>query len=80
MSYNRTLYDPCEAKLIVEESMNVGKYAYNTPIICGNCFQYNPRVIDQKSCVSMNSGVEWRFYSGPVDLESELRNIINPAS
>ena len=28
----------------------------------------------------MNSGVEWRFYSGPVDVESELRNINKPAS
>jgi len=80
MSYNRSLYDPCEAKLRVKESMNVGKYKYNTPVICGNCFQYNPRIIDQKTGVSMNSGVEWRFYAGPVDVESELMNLNKPAS
>ena len=80
MSYNRTLYDPCEASLKVKESMNVGKYSLNTPIVCGNCFQGNPRIIDQKTGVSMNSGVEWRFYAGPVDVESELRNINKPAS
>jgi len=80
MSYNRTLYDPCEASLKVKESMDVGKYSLNTPVVCGNCFQGNPRIIDQKTGVSMNSGVEWRFYAGPVDVESELRNINKPAS
>jgi hypothetical protein len=75
MSYNRTLYDPCEANLKIKESMNVGNYSLNTPIICGNCFQENPRIIDQKTGVSMNSGVEWRFYAGPVDIESDLKNI-----
>ena len=74
MSYNRTLYDPCEASLKVKESMGVGKYSLNTPVVCGNCFQGNPRIIDQKTGVSMNSGVEWRFYAGPVDVESEFED------
>ena len=29
----------------------------------------------QKTGVSMNSGVQWRFYGGPVDVESDLLNM-----
>ena len=34
----------------------------------------------QKTGVSLNSEVDWRFYDGPVDIESELRNLSRPAS
>ena len=80
MSFNRLKYDACEQKKDLTESMGPGKYQINTPVVCSNCFQDNPRIIDQKTGVSLNSGMEWRFYAGPIDVDSELKNINKPAS
>lgn len=75
MSFNRLKYDNCEIKKYNQESTGPGNYLCDTPLICNNCFNDNPRVINQKTGVSMNSHVDWRFYSGPVDVESELFNL-----
>ena len=80
MSFSRLKYDVCEQKKLVEESVGPGLYQIQTPIQCTTCFQENPELINQHGGVSMNSGVEWRFYAGPVDVESELRNINRPYS
>ena len=80
MSFNRLKYDNCEMKKHNEESTGPGNYLYQTPIMCNNCLNENPRIINQKNGVSLNSNTDWRFYSGPVDIESELFNITNPAS
>jgi len=80
MSFNRLKYDNCEVKKYNQESTGPGNYLYDTPIMCDNCFNDNPRVINQKNGVSLNSNFDWRFYSGPVDLESELFNIKRAAS
>lgn len=80
MSFNRTKYDTCEISRGTSESRGPGNYMVNTPVICGNCLQTNPRIIAQKTGVSLNSGVDWRFNYGPVDVESELRNINKPVS
>ena len=36
--------------------------------------------MDQKIGVSLRRNVDWRFYAGPVDVESELMNITRSAS
>ena len=80
MSFNRLLYDSCEQELDMNESKAPGLYQINTPVICNNTFDENPAIRMQKTGVSLNSGVDWRFYAGPVDVESDLRNINRPIS
>jgi hypothetical protein len=75
MSFNRPLYDNCEAELKVNESIGPGLYYTNTPVICGNCLPDDPRIIPHRNGASMNSGVDWRFYAGPIDVESDLKNL-----
>jgi hypothetical protein len=80
MSFNRLKYDTCEIKQYNKESTGPGNYLYETPLICNNCFNPNPSIINQKTGVSINNNVDWRFYSGPVDIESELLNLNKRAS
>ena len=75
MSFNRLKYDNCEIKKYNQETTGPGNYLYDTPIMCDNCLNDNPRVINQKKGVSLNSNVDWRFYYGPVDVESDLFNL-----
>ena len=75
MSFNRLKYDDCETKKYNKESSGPGDYMYNTPKDCRMCWNDNPRIINQKGGDSMNSNVDWRFYAGPVDVESDLFNI-----
>jgi hypothetical protein len=78
MSFNRVKYDDNQYMQDQQESLNVGLYSYNTPIITDNCFQSNPRIMQQRNGVSLNDGVDWRFNHGPVDIESDLRNNSDP--
>jgi hypothetical protein len=80
MSFNRLKYDNCEVKKYNQESTGPGNYLYETPIMCDNCLNDNPRIINQKNGVSINSNVDWRFYNGPVDIESDLFNLNRTAS
>ena len=80
MSFTRSKYDSCETSKETVEARGPGNYMMNTPVLCGSCLQTNPRIIAQKGGVSLNSGVSQRFFSGPVDAESELRNINKPLS
>ena len=75
MSFNRTKYDRCNISKYNQESTGPGNYMTGTPIMNDTCYNDNPRVINQKIGVSVNGQVDWRFYSGPVDVESELFNI-----
>ena len=75
MSFNRLKYDSCETKKYNQESTGPGNYLYNTPIDCNMCWNDNPRIINQKVGDSLNSHTDWRFYAGPVDIESDLFNI-----
>lgn len=75
MSFNRLKYDNCETKKYNQESSGPGEYMYNTPKDCKICWNDNVRIINQKVGDSMNSNVDWRFYNGPVDVESDLFNI-----
>ncbi len=78
MSFNRLSYDKSATQCQYEESVGPGLYQTNTPILCSTCFQDNPQIINQHGGVSMDSTTEWRFYDGPVDVESDLRNINRP--
>ncbi len=75
MSFNRPLYDTCQQKKHEDNSASVGLYALNTPVICDTCYQPNPSLRMQKNGVSMNKNTPWRFYHGPVDVETDLKNI-----
>jgi hypothetical protein len=80
MSFQRTRYDPGEAKQYINESAAAASYPLNTPVMCGNCFPSDPRIVAQKTGVSLNTGVSQRFYSGPVDVETDLLGINRPLS
>ena len=80
MSFNRLKYDFCEEKNTINQSIRPGDYKVNTPIACNGCFQVNPSVVMQKGGVSMQKDTPWRFYNGPVDVESDLKNITRPAT
>lgn len=80
MSWNRLSSDACEQKKRVYEAVGPGNYRVEQPLNCGSCFQDNPAIIMQKSGVSLQGGVAWRFYDGPVDVESDLRNLNRPAT
>lgn len=75
MSFNRLKYDECETKKYNKETSGPGDYMYNTPKDCTMCWNDNPRIINQKVGDSLNSNVDWRYYAGPVDVESDLFNI-----
>jgi len=80
MSFNNLMYDTCEAKVAIKESVGPGLYQMNTPVLCNTCFQDNPQIINQRGGVSMNANADWRFYAGPVDVETDLLNINRPAT
>ena len=80
MSFNRPKYDKCETKEYNKMSQGPGDYNLKTPIMCNNCFNDNPWIQNQKTGVSMNSHVDWRFFAGPVDVESDLLNLNRPAT
>lgn len=80
MSFNRPLYDHCEGKKRIQESTQAANYNVQTPVICGNCLPDDPRIHPNRTGVSMNSGYDWRFYAGPIDVESDLFNLNRVAS
>ncbi len=80
MSFNRLKYDKCNTVKYNQESTGPGNYMTKTPVLNTTCYNDNPRIINQKSGASLNGNVDWRFYSGPVDVESELLNITRKES
>ena len=80
MSFNRLRNDACEININNKESAGPGSYQMSTPILCDSTYQDNPQIINQKGGVSMNANTEWRFYDGPVDVETDLLNINRPAT
>jgi len=80
MSFNRLKYDRCETSEYNKITTGPGNYHIKTPIQTNLCLNDNPWVQNQKMGVSLNSHVDWRFYSGPVDVESDLLNLNRPSS
>ena len=75
MSFNRLKYDNSQIVQYNKETTGPGNYLYDTPIMCNTCLNDNPWVINQKNGASLNKNVDWRFYNGPVDIESNLFNL-----
>lgn len=80
MSLNNLNYDKCAEKQYFQDSIKPGLYIINPPVIVTPCFQTNPEIINQKGGDSMNANTDWRFFAGPVDVESDLFNIDRRAS
>ena len=80
MSFNRLKYDADDSRLSQSNSMKAASYYVQPPVLTTNCLQENPRIINQHNGVSMPRDVDWRFYTGPVDIESDLYNIHRVAS
>ena len=80
MSFNGLNDDTCEKEFSVKQSVGPGNYKLQQPLICNNTYQENPSIRMQKNGVSMHQTSKWRFYDGPVDVESELLNITRDAS
>lgn len=80
MSFNRLKYDFCEEKNVINQSIRPGDYKVNTPVACNGCYQVNPSILMQKGGVSLQKDTPWRFYNGPIDVESDLKNITRPAT
>jgi hypothetical protein len=80
MSFSRTKYDTCNQKTHDTRSKRVGMYNLNTPVISNNCYQDNPEIRLQHSGVSMNGNTPMRFNAGPIDIDSDLKNLNNNLS
>ena len=80
MSFNRLMYDKCESEKNVDESAGPGLYQIDTPKMCNPCYQDNPNIRLQKNGDSITKDADWRYYAGPIDIDSELRNINRPIS
>lgn len=74
-SFTRTSYDMKCQEQSVKQSRQPGLYMTNTPVKCSSCFYGNPGIINQKGNNSLNKNTPWRFYQGPVDIESQLKGI-----
>jgi hypothetical protein len=80
MSFNRLKYDIEDSRLSENSSMRAASYFAQPPVLTTNCLQENPRIMNQHNGVSMPRNVDWRFYSGPVDVESDLMGVHRVAS
>ncbi len=80
MSFNRLKYDMDDSRLSQNNSMRAASYYAAPPVLTTHCLQTNPRIMNQHNGVSMPRDVEWRFYNGPVDVESDLMGVHRVAS
>jgi hypothetical protein len=80
MSFNRLKYDIGATQKSVDESVAPGYYQINTPVNCTSCFQSNPQIMMQRGGVSVNGNTPQRFFTGPIDVESNLFNLNRPLS
>ncbi len=80
MSFNRLKYDNEDSRLAENSSMRAASYFAQPPVLTTNCLQENPRIMNQHNGVSMARNVDWRFYHGPVDVESDLMGVSRVAS
>lgn len=74
-NFTRTKYDLNCQKQYLKQSRQPGLYMTNTPVKCSSCFYENPGIINQKGNDSLNKNTPWRFYQGPIDIDSQLRGL-----
>jgi hypothetical protein len=75
MSFNRIKYDECNERTNQINSLKQSLYQLDPPLLRQNNFQLNPQIINQRGGVSMDKNYRWRFYTGPVEVDSDLKNI-----
>lgn len=73
-------YDPCAVRQDLRQSEGPGQYSVGTPAIRETCLPASSRIISQRGADSQPWNFQHRFYTGPVDVESDLRNIDRPAT
>jgi len=74
MSLTRTKYDTEQTRTELKESRGPGSYMINTPQTRGR-FPIDPNIRAQRGSVSQKRFTAHRYYDGPVDVESDLKNI-----
>lgn len=75
MSFNRIKYDECNARATQINSLKQSLYQLDPPVLRENCYQLNPQIINQKTGVSMNRNYRWRFYTAPIEVDTDVKNI-----
>lgn len=75
MSFNRVKYDECNERSTQINSLKQTLYHLNPPVLRENCYQLNPQIINQKTGVSMDKNFRWRFYTAPIEVDTDLKNI-----
>ena len=80
MSFTNLTYDKDTTMLSDIEAMKPGLYHLNPPMSNTLHYQSNPSIRLQKMGNSITNTENWKFFSGPVDVESELFDIRRPAS
>lgn len=74
MSSNRALYDTCETKQVLAESMGPGTYRLNEPKVCDLCYPVDPHYRLQKVGDSLVGN------QSLIDVDSELNGLNRPYS
>ena len=75
MSFTRMKYDSKCQKQAFHDTLAPGKYALETPLSCQPCFQGNPQILLQKNGGSISRNEKNLFFRGPIDVESDLKNL-----
>ena len=75
MSFNRIKYDECNEKTNQINSLKQSLYQLNPPLLRQNTFQLNPQIIIQRGGVSMDKNYRWRFNTGPIEVDTDVKNI-----
>ena len=75
MSFNRIKYDECNEKTNQINSLKQSLYHLNPPLLRQNTFQLNPQIIIQRGGVSMDKNYRWRFNTGPIEVDTDVKNI-----
>jgi len=80
MSFTRQKYDTkCQVEAY-QDSLYSGKYSLETPLSCQPCYQPNPQIQLQKNGGSISNNEKNLYFRGPIDVESDLRNLNQVAS
>ena len=80
MAFTNLSYDKDTMMMSETISTKPGQYHLSPPINPEAKYQTNPSIRLQKMGNSLSNADNWRFFAGPVDVESELINIRRPAS
>ncbi len=63
MSFNRLMYDTCDERTRLGESMGPGNYILQTPKPSNPCYPANPQIISQKAGFISNTTTESQLFN-----------------